>query len=192
MKNVIKRKLRYPLNLQIFAEGDEENPNETKLNTGVKTEFTAEQQTEMNRVIAERLARQQAKFDAEKAATDTEAQRIQLEQKEEYKVLYEKAQAELVRVQGDVKVAQVDALKTQLLVKAGYAADQITRVGKFVSGDDEEALQASIDEIKADIPPKVSGVDPNPGNGKKNEVIPKADGGYEAARERARKLLKRK
>jgi hypothetical protein len=171
MKNVITRKLRYPLNLQLFAEGDPDPTIDPPVVTITKPEFTAEQQAEMNRVIAERLSRQQVKFDAEKAATDTEAQRIQLEQKEEYKVLYEKAQAELVRVQGDVKVAQVDALKTQLLVKAGYAADQIARVGKFVSGDDEETLQASIDEIKADIPPKVSGVDPNPGNGKKNEVI---------------------
>ncbi|MGF7045694.1 multidrug efflux pump subunit AcrA (membrane-fusion protein) [Paenibacillus sp. DS2015] len=169
MKNVIARKTRYPLNLQLFAEDDEET---TPATPPVKTEFTAEQQVEMNRVIADRLARQQAKFDAEKTAAETEAQRLQREQNEEYKALYETSQAELVRVQGEAKTAQINALKTQLLVKAGYAADQITRVGKFVSGDDEEALQASIDEIKADIPPKASGVDPNPGNGRKNDPVP--------------------
>jgi len=171
MKHAIKRTIRYPLNLQLFAEGDPDPLIDPQMVPPVKPEFTAEQQAEMNRVIAERLARQQAKFDAERTAADTEAQRIQREQNEEYKVLYETAQTELIRVQGEAKTAQIDALKTQLLAKAGYSAEQIARVGKFVSGDDEETLQASIDEVKADIPPKASGVDPNPGNGRKNEPL---------------------
>lgn len=171
MNNEIKRTSLYPLNLQLFAEGDPD-PASEPATPPVKVEFTAEQQAELNRVVAERLARQQKKFDDDKAAAETEAQRIQREQNEEYKALYETAQAELVRVQGEAKTAQIDALKTQLLVAAGYSAEQIVRVSKFVSGDDAESLQASIDEVKADIPPKAGGVDPNPGNGRKSDPLP--------------------
>jgi len=159
MTNELKRgPYRFVLDLQTFSEDPDPQPEPPK------PEFTPEQQAEMNRIIADRLARQQRKHDDEKAAAQAEAERKKLEEDAEYKTLYETAQAELAAAKESAKAAELSATKTRLLIAAGYGADQLDRVGKYVSGDDEDALKASIDEVKADIPPKASGADPNPGN----------------------------
>ena len=170
MTNAQKRKFPLSLDLQFFAEDPPptDPPAEPEPPTDdpapAKVEFTAEQQAELDRIIKERLARQAKKYEEEKAAAQAEAERKKLEENEEYRKLYEETKAELDRI-------RVDALKTRLLAEAGYTADQITRVSKYVTGDDEEGIRASIDEVKADIPPKTV-IDPNPGNGKKPEPKP--------------------
>lgn len=169
----MKQRLRLPLDLQLFAEeGGGEGGQEGAEQKPAKVELTPEQQAAVDALIKERLARQQKKFDDEKAAAQAEAERKEREKNEEYKALYESAQAELDRLRNEAKAAELSVIKTQLLVEAGYAADQLARVGKYVTGDDEDAIKASIAEVIADMPPKASGVDPNPGNGRKPDPKP--------------------
>lgn len=165
MKHEMSR-FRYSLNLQTFAEELTPEPEPTP---EPGKSFT---QAELDRIVTERLARQQKKFDDDKTAAQEDAERKQREQNEEYKTLYESTQTELDRVRGEAKSATLNALKTQLLAEAGYSADQLSRISKYVVGDDEDAIKASIDEVKADMPPKACGVDPNPGNGRKPDPKP--------------------
>lgn len=161
----MEQRYRLPLNLQLFAEGDPEpTPNPEPEKT-----FT---QADLDRIVTERLARERKKFEDEKTAAQEEAERKQREQNEEYKTLYESAQTELDRVRNDAKTAELGALKTRLILAAGYGADQLDRVSKYVTGEDEDAIKASIDEVKADMPPKAIGVDPNPNNGGKPNPKP--------------------
>lgn len=169
MNNETKR-LKYPLNLQLFAEGDPEiDPQEP---APKKVEFTPEQQAAVDALIKTRLDRERKKFDDEKTAAQAEAERKEREKNEEYKALYESAQAELDRARTDAKVAELNAKKTQLLVEAGYSAEQIARVSKYVIGDDEDAIKASVAEVVADMPPKAAGIDPNLNNGGRPPVKP--------------------
>lgn len=165
MNNETKR-LKYTLDLQLFAEDPvDPNPQEPPVDPPKKVEFTTEQQAAVDALIKDRLARERKKFDDEKAAAQAEAERKEREKNEEYKALYESAQAELDRARTDAKVSELSATKTRLLVEAGYSAEQIARVSKYVNGDDEDAVKASIAEVIADMPPKSGGVDPNPNNG---------------------------
>lgn len=166
-------KYKLPLNLQLFGEDPEPNPQDPPpADPPKKAEFTPEQQAVIDALLKDRLARQQKKFEDEKAAAQAEAERKEREKNEEYKALYESAQAELDRTRAEAKAAELSATKTRLLVEAGYAADQLARVGKYVTGEDEDAIKASIAEVIADMPPKASGVDPNPGNGRKPDPKP--------------------
>ena len=171
MTNEIKRRARLPLNLQLFAEelgGDNDGVAAQEPKEPEKT-FT---QADIDRILTERLARERKKFDDEKAAAQAEAERKEREKNEEYKALYESAQAELDRARADAKAAELTAVKTRLLVEAGYTAEQLARVSKYVVGEDEDAIKASVAEVIADMPPKASGVDPNPGNGRRQEPKP--------------------
>ncbi|QOT13725.1 hypothetical protein JNUCC32_31045 (plasmid) [Paenibacillus sp. JNUCC32] len=169
----MKQRFRLPLDLQLFAEeGGGEGGQEGAEQKPAKVELTAEQQAAVDAMIKERLARQQKKFDDEKAAAKAEAERMEREKNEEYKRLYQDAQAELDRARTEAKTAALNATKTQLLIEAGYSAEQLARVSKYVIGEDEDAIKASIAEVIADMPPKANGVDPNPGNGRKPDPKP--------------------
>ena len=171
MTNEIKRnevrRDRLPLDLQLFAE----EVAETAAQEPKEPEKTFTQ-ADIDRILTERLARERKKFDDEKAAAQAEAERKEREKNEEYKALYESAQAELDRARADAKAAELTAVKTRLLVEAGYTAEQLARVSKYVVGEDEDAIKASVAEVIADMPPKASGVDPNPGNGRRQEPKP--------------------
>ena len=170
MTNEIRR-ARLPLDLQLFAEeisGDNGGVVTPEPKEPEKT-FT---QADIDRIVADRLARERKKFDDERAAAQAEAERKEREKNEEYKALYESAQAELDRARADAKAAELTAVKTRLLVEAGYTAEQLARVSKYVVGEDEDAIKASVAEVIADMPPKASGVDPNPGNGRRQEPRP--------------------
>lgn len=168
----MKERFRLPLDLQLFAEEGGEGGQEGAEQKPAKVELTPEQQAAVDAMIKERLARQQKKFDDEKEAARAEAERKEREKNEEYKALYESAQAELDRARTEAKTAALNATKTQLLVEAGYSAEQLARVSKYVIGEDEDAIKASIAEVIADMPPKANGVDPNPGNGRKPDPKP--------------------
>lgn len=169
----MKQRFRLPLDLQLFAEeGGSEGGQEGAEQKPAKPEFNKEQQEYIDKILNDRLARQQKKFDDEKAAAQAEAERKEREKNEEYKALYESAQAELDRARTEAKTAALNATKTQLLIEAGYSAEQLARVSKYVIGEDEDAIKASIAEVIADMPPKANGVDPNPGNGRKPDPKP--------------------
>jgi hypothetical protein len=183
----MKQRFRLPLDLQLFAEeGGGEGGQEGAEQKPAKVELTPEQQAAVDALIKDRLARQQKKFDDEKAAAQAEAERKEREKNEEYKTLYESAQAELERARTEATAAALNATKTQLLVEAGYSAEQLARVSKYVIGDDEDAIKASIAEVTADMPPKASGVDPNLNNG--HRQTPKPQDPMAQAKERIERL----
>lgn len=167
----MKQRFKLPLDLQLFAEEGGEGGQEGAEQKPAKIEFTPEQQAAVDALIKDRLTRQQKKFEDEKEAARAEAERKEREKNEEYKALYESAQAELDRLRGEAKTAELNATKTRLLVEAGYNAEQIARVSKYVLGDDEEAIKASIVEVVADIPPRII-VDPNLNNNPRMKPLP--------------------
>lgn len=172
----IKSKFPMRLDLQFFAEGrnDDDNPpadDETKEDGGheggeKKIEFTPEQQEYINQLIKERLDRDRKK-------REKEAEQKRLEEQNEYKKLYEQLKEEYEKLQDDIKAKTVDGLKTDLLVKAGYAPDQLDFVKSILRGETEEEIQAAIAEVKKHIPPKKQAIDPHPGNSKKEQAAPK-------------------
>lgn len=181
------------LNLQFFAnqdegEGEEQSEENSEItddqttkeeesqgenNTGGEPgkkdgdaetiEFTPEQQKRINEIVKERLARERKKQEEREKQLQEEAERKRLEEQGEYKDLAEKLQQKL----DDYKSQALDAKKEALLSKAGYKEDQIERYKKYVDGETEEEIQASIDELKQDIPPVKPYVDPGAGNGQK-------------------------
>lgn len=169
----IKSKFPMRLDLQFFAEGgnDDDNPpadDETKEDGGneggeKKIEFTPEQQEYINQLIRERLERDRKK-------REKEAEQKRMEEQNEYKKLYEQLKEEFEKLQDDIKAKTVDGLKTDLLVKAGYEPEQLDFVKSILRGETEEEIQAEIVEIKKHVPPKKQGIDPNPGNSKKEQA----------------------
>jgi len=170
----IKDKYPMRLDLQFFAEGGKEDDNpptkddEHEGGEGgeKKIEFTPEQQEYINQLIKERLERDRKK-------REKEAEQKRLEEQNEYKKLYEQLKEEYEKLQDDIKAKTVDGLKTDLLVKAGYAPDQLEFVKSILRGETEEEIQAAIAEVKKHVPPKKQAIDPNPGNPKKEPPAPK-------------------
>lgn len=103
---------------------------------------------------------------AELEAKQTEAERKQLEEQAEYKTLYEQAQAQ-------IEAARVEALsakKDALLVKAGYADEQVRVLKRTLDGSTDEEIAQAIEELKAVIPPKANYIHQTPmGTGGKPE-----------------------
>ena len=93
------------------------------------------------------------------------AERAKLEEQNEYKTLYEKAQDDLAKLKADALNAKKDALLTQ----AGYNAEQIAVLRNTLVGENDEELAKGIEDLKAVIPPKPNYIDPSPlggGDGK--------------------------
>jgi murein L,D-transpeptidase YcbB/YkuD len=170
------------LNLQFFAE---ENPEEQP-ESNTEQPSSEETQKPDNKIPYDRfkqkvdeaneLKRQLAEFQKQQE----EKERKKLEEQNEFKSLYEQTQAELERFKTEAQTATIEKVKTDLLVQAGYTGEQLERVRKYINGTDEESLKASLDEVKADIPPKSGGVDPSAGNTPKQQ--PKQKDAAEAGR----------
>lgn len=171
-----KDKYLLRLDLQTFAEGehDEEIPpadedikkDDEQEGGEKKIEFTPEQQEYINQLIRERLDRDRKK-------REKEAELKRLEEQNEYKQLYEQLKEDYAKLQDEIKAKTVDGLKTDLLVKAGYAPDQLEFVKNILRGETEEEIQAEIAEVKKHVPPKKQAADPHPGNPKKEQPAPK-------------------
>ena len=159
-------KVLLPLNLQFFA--DEEPPTDTNEPTAAEPENKPETtftQAEVDEIIAKRLAREKEKAKAAAEAARQEAEQKQLEEQEQYKELYEQKQRELEQLKADALTAKKDTM----LAKAGYTDEQIEKYRKYLDGDTDETLSASLEELKADIPPKQVYVDPSASNGKRDK-----------------------
>lgn len=157
------------LDLQFFAEdggeGSEDKSQESadggEEKKPAKVEFTPEQQEYIEKtLIAGLMAREKAKREKAEEQARQEAERKKLEEDNEYKALYEKLQAELDAEKAEKQRIQLETAKTELLVDAGYAKDQIERVKKYLTGDDVETLTQSLKDVMVDIPPKTV-VDPS-------------------------------
>lgn len=155
-----------PLNLQFFAEepaqGDDNppaaepsEPQEPKVENKIPYDRFKEKVDEANE-----LKRKLAEIEEERAKKERE----ELESQNNYKQLYDTLLADTEKLKAQAEAATLEKAKTDLLVKAGYTGEQLDRVRKYLQGTDEASLKASLDEVKADIPPKSVGVDPSAGN----------------------------
>lgn len=146
---------------------------EPETNTEQKT-FT---QAELDKIIADRLAREQKKRDEAVQKEREEAERKRLEEQEQYKELADQYRQELEAIKADALTSKKDAL----LAKAGYTDEQIAVLRNTVAGETDEELTKAIEELKAVITPKKSYIDPSPlggGDGK-----PKPKDGEDIARD---------
>lgn len=161
-----------PLNLQFFAEEPIDNqpaaepsePQEPKVDNKIPYDRFKAKVDEANE-----LKRQLAELAEAKEA----AERKKLEEQNEYKTLFEKAQAELDATKAEASQAKIESLRTNLLVNAGYTGEQLERVRKYMVGANEDELKASLEELKQDIPPKSNGADPSVSNTQKQQPAQK-------------------
>lgn len=171
------------LNLQFFAEdnqgeenNDTQNEDQTNEPEGQEDgggepekhetpEDKAFTQEDIDRIVKERLDRERKKREEAIEREREEAERKRLEENEEYKDLADKYRKELE----DIRTDALKAKKESLLAKAGYSEEQIGRYAKYLDGDSSEDLNASLEALKKDIPPKKNYADPKPNNGTKQE-----------------------
>lgn len=140
------------------AEG-EETPNQAKETPTDDKVFT---QAQVDAIISDRLARERKKSEDAQAGAKAEAERQRLEEAEQYKELAESYKADLEALRGDA----LKAKKESALIKAGYTGEQVTRYLRYLDGETDEDIAASIETLKADIPPKKKTyVDPSVNNG---------------------------
>lgn len=172
------------LNLQFFAnqtEGEGETTTDEAANADTTPE-TAEEtngegseeaqytKSDVEKLIKDRLDREQKKQEKKREQERQQAERERLKENEEYRELAESLQAQL-----DEQKTQVhEAHKTELLRDAGYTAEQAERYKKFIVGESDEDLTQAVQELTEDIPPrKTQYVDPSTGNPAKEQPQPK-------------------
>lgn len=153
------------LDIQHFAEPNDpqiDPPAEPPIDGGEPDKrFT---QADLDRIVKERIERERKKAEEKLAKEREEAERKKLEEQNEFKSLYEKAQAEIDQIRKESQQKDIEHLKDRLLVDAGYIGEQLERVRKYVIGANEDEIKTSLDELKQDIPPQSQGADPHVGN----------------------------
>src|SRR5690625_4758024 len=134
------------LNLQHFSEKeseeemniDEKNPSDETLNTEEQEKDVVDKRIPYERFKAKVDEANELKARlAEIEKAQEEAKRKELEEKEEYKTLYEKALE-------DAEQAKQEALsikKNALLLQAGYGEEQAKLLVKLVEGEDDESIK---------------------------------------------------
>ena len=146
---------------------DEPNPtdeplktDEPKKETDVDTKIPYDRfkaKVDEANVLKEKLA----KFEAEQS----EKERKELEEREEYKTLYEQA----VQQAETAKQEAIAIKKSALLTNAGYSEEQVKLLSKLVEGEDEESISESIKLLQATIPVQDNYADPSLLNGAKDK-----------------------
>jgi hypothetical protein len=147
-------------------EGEPQDTPEGKDNT--KT-FTQE---ELDRIIADRLARERKKQADEEQRIRDEEERKRLEEEGEYKELADKRQKEIERLQAIVdeqKTERINAKKETALIQAGYSAEQVELLSKTLTGETDEELAEEVKKLTDTIPTKPIYADPSSGNGAKDK-----------------------
>lgn len=140
------------------AEG-EETPNQTEETPTDDKVFT---QAQVDAIISDRLARERKRSEDAKAEAEAEAERQRLAEAKQYKELAQSYKEDLEALKGDA----LKAKKESALIKAGYTDEQVARYERYLDGETDEDIAASIEILKADIPPKKKTyVDPSVNNG---------------------------
>lgn len=180
------------LNLQFFSEKDETktDDDEDKTETGEPTDTDVDEgdndegsggeepkftQADLDRIVKDRLAR-------EKRKADEEAEKRRKEEEGEYKELYETAQKELAEFK------RKNTVET-LMLKAGYTEEQVGRYAKFIDGDEESDIKASLDVLIEDIPPTTA-ERREPGAGPRSKQEPTPKDGVEYGKELLSRIKK--
>lgn len=183
-----EKRFRLPLNLQFFAEGEEDGEKkdgaldnkdpqggQPENTTDTTSEENQDNQTSDKDGKAEKAGKPKLLYtqeDVERILEERleQARRKQekekLKENEQYKELAEQLQSEL----DEIKKAALNAKKESLLAKAGYTEEQIAKYAKYVEGETDEELEQSVEDLLKDIPPRTKTyADPHVYNGKKNE-----------------------
>ena len=114
-------------------------------------------QADVDRMIAERLSREQKKYadyDALKAAKE-ELDKLKDGQKSELEkanAAREKAEAKAKEFEAKVKLMELNALKSKLAAEAGIPAEFADRI----RGEDEASIKADIEELKKIFPQRAA------------------------------------
>lgn len=162
---------------------DETNPTDESLKTDEPKEVDSKHipydrfkaKVDEANALKEKLA----EFEEAKA----EAERIKLEEQNEYKTLYEQAlqQAE------QAKAEALGTKKSALISAAGYGEEQTKLLTKLVEGETDEEIAESIKQLQATIPAQDNYGDPSAFNGAKAK--PKAVDGEEVGRNAVSRVL---
>lgn len=156
-------------------EGDEDTGGtddgtsaDSEKETDDKKTFTQE---ELDRIIAERLAREQKKREDAVKAAEAKAEADRLAEEGKYKELAESLQKQLA----EKDAALLATKKATLLKDAGYSEEQAQLFTGLLQGETDDELSASLDLLKAANPPqaKKEYADPSAGNGRKEEPAKK-------------------
>lgn len=160
------------------TNGDQTNPEELEQQQAPRDEDKHADPSEKTKTPEQAIPydRFKAKVDEANALKE---QLAKFQEAEEAKKLAELTEAERAKAEADKLREQLDAIKGDalkakkeaLLAKAGYTAEQVDKYVKYLVGDTDEELDASLKELVADISPKQKNyADPaNNGGGKRAE-----------------------
>lgn len=159
---------------------DQQEQIETQPNTETTSQPQNGGETPENKIPYDRFKAKVDEVNALKEklqAYEEEQERKRLAELSELEQAQEKAR-QLEEQLERTRQEALDAKKTALLVAKGYSEEQIAKYGKFVVGDDEDALKAAVDALAEDIPPQAAQTkpyaDPAPGGGQR-QVPEKTD-----------------
>lgn len=140
---------------------------ETEVNESEQPKFT---QADLDRLVGERLAREKAKTEKAVAEAKADAERKQLEEQNDFKALYEQSQARVAEIEAQAKATELNAKKNALLLDAGYSTDKLPDLLEFITGEDEEAVKASVEKLVRVAPPKAAPIDPAVSGGNRQQA----------------------
>lgn len=132
---------------------DPVSQNTANTGTGERT-FS---QADVDRMIADRLAREQKKYadysELKKAKEELDQlKQGQLSELEKANAAREKAEAKVKEFEAKVKLMELNALKSRLATEAGIPAELADRI----RGEDETSIKADIEELKKIFPQRVA------------------------------------
>lgn len=147
------KKKMLDLDLQLFADGEVEEPENTG-NDGESTEFTAEQQEKINRLIAQAKskAKDEAKADNQKAIEEAVAAAIEKERS--YAEMSEKEKKDARLSEREQELAEREAAIAKKELQAEVKADvqdkglPVELVDLLTQSDDKELILESVNAIK--------------------------------------------
>ncbi|MCR5336501.1 MAG: DUF4355 domain-containing protein [Synergistes sp.] len=135
-------------------QGGTTDPAAQNTGTGERT-FS---QADVDRMIADRLSREQKKYadyeDLKKAKEELDSLKEgQKSELEKANAAREKAEAKVKEFEAKVKLMELNALKAKLAAEAGIPAELSDRI----RGEDETSVKADIEGLKKLFPPKAAG-----------------------------------
>lgn len=114
-------------------------------------------ESEVERIIKERLERQAKKLEEQQRKAQEEAERKAAEQQGEYKSLYEKTQAELEQTRNEAKAAQLAAARRLVAKELGIS----DKIAERLRGETEDELRADAEALLGELPKPQKPAAPN-------------------------------
>lgn len=123
-------------------------PEETTVDATVTAESKTFTQADVDRIIKERLAREQSKAQQEVQKAREEAEAKALAEQGEFKKLYEKQQAELTAKEQRIKAMEIETLRRSVATKLGLPELLFDRL----RGETADEIEADAKTLLAAIP----------------------------------------